>query len=138
LPRCFHEVVSTQGRADRLSSFLKVLTATWKKYVSVKKAPAVARLAEGLLNLLVILGRPGVQKSRTMQRAGGERACWIDGSATAFGLYGQLYQERDRPVVIDDVDGLYTDRAAVRLLKGQRQTVHGQFVHTGSLSLVAS
>ncbi len=78
--------------------------------------------AEGLLNLLVILGRPGVQKSRTVRRAVGQRACWIDGSATAFGLYCQLYQERNRPVVIDDVDGLYADRAAVRLLKGLCQT----------------
>jgi len=82
----------------------------------------VGAFAEGLLNLLLIIGRPGVQKSQTVQQAVGERACWIDGSATAFGLYCQLYQERDRPVVIDDVDGLYADRAAVRLLKCLCQT----------------
>ncbi len=65
----------------------------------------VEAFAEGLLNLLLIIGRPGVQKSRAVKAAVGRRACWIDGSATAFGLYGQLYQYRDRPVVIDDVDG---------------------------------
>ncbi len=78
--------------------------------------------ADGLLNLLLIIGRPGVQKSHAVRAAVGRRACWIDGSATAFGLYCQLYRHRDRPVVIDDVDGLYADRAAVRLLKGLCQT----------------
>ncbi len=82
----------------------------------------VGAFAEGLLNLLLIIGRPGVQKSQTVKQAVGERACWIDGSATAFGLYCQLYRDRDRPVVIDDVDGLYADRAAVRLLKCLCQT----------------
>ncbi len=77
----------------------------------------VGAFAEGLLNLLVIIGRPGVQKSRAVKAALGGRACWIDGSVSAFGLYGQLYRHRDQPVVIDDVDGLYADRAAVRLLK---------------------
>jgi hypothetical protein len=82
----------------------------------------VSAFADGLLNLLLILGRPGVQKSRSVKAAVGRRACWIDGSATAFGLYCQLYRHRDRPVVIDDVDGLYADRAAVRLLKCLCQT----------------
>jgi len=82
----------------------------------------VEAFATGTLNLLVILGRPGVQKSRAVKAAVGRRACWIDGSATAFGLYCQLYRHRDRMVVIDDVDGLYADRAAVRLLKCLCQT----------------
>jgi len=82
----------------------------------------VGAFADGLLNLLLIIGRPGVQKSRAVKAAVGRRACWIDGSATAFGLYCQLYRHRDRPVVIDDVDGLYADRAAVRLLKCLCQT----------------
>ncbi len=82
----------------------------------------VEAFAEGLLNLLLIIGRPGVQKSQAVKAAVGRRACWIEGSATAFGLYAQLYRHRDRPVVIDDVDGLFADRAAVRLLKCLCQT----------------
>ena len=54
--------------------------------------------------MLIHFGRPGVQKSRAVKAALGRRACWIDASATAFGLYGQLYRNRDRRVVIDDVD----------------------------------
>ncbi len=45
----------------------------------------VEAFAEGLLNLLLIIGRPGVQKSQAVKAAVGRRACWIDGSATAFG-----------------------------------------------------
>ena len=75
----------------------------------------VRAFADGQLNLLFLLGRPGVQKSQIVQAAVGPRAGWIDGSATAFGLYRQLYRHRDELVVLDDVDGLYRDRAAVRL-----------------------
>ena len=82
----------------------------------------VRAFADGQLNLLFLLGRPGVQKSRIVQAAVGARAGWIDGSATAFGLYCQLYRHRDELVVLDDVDGLYRDRAAVRLLKCVCQT----------------
>ncbi|MCH8840199.1 MAG: hypothetical protein IH831_05895, partial [Planctomycetes bacterium] len=49
----------------------------------------VGAFADGMLNLLLIIGRPGVQKSQTGPPFGrcpgavGRRACWIDGSATA-------------------------------------------------------
>ncbi len=98
----------------------------------------VEAFATGTLNLLVILGRPGVQKSRAVKAAVGRRACWIDGSATAFGLYCQLYRHRDRPVVIDDVDGLYADRAAVRLLKCLCQTEPKKRLGWHSAAAVAS
>ena len=49
-------------------------------------------------------------------------ACWIEGHATALGIYMRLWECRDKPVVIDDVDSLYADRPAVRLLKGLCQT----------------
>ncbi len=82
----------------------------------------VGAFADGKLNLLLILGRPGLQKSRAVKAAVGRPVCWIDGSATAFGLYCELFRHRDQPVVIDDLDGLYADRAAVRLLKCLCQT----------------
>jgi hypothetical protein len=34
-----------------------------------------------------------------------------------FGLYRQLWEHRDRPVVLDDLDKLYADANCVRLLK---------------------
>ncbi len=82
----------------------------------------VQAFANGHLNLLFLLGPPGVQKSRLVQAAVGSQAAWIDGSVTPFGLYRELYRNRDELVVLDDVDGLYRDRAALRLLKCVCQT----------------
>jgi hypothetical protein len=88
--------------------------------------------AQGKLNLLVLVGPPGVQKSRSLHNAVGRRACWVEGTASAFGLYCQAYASRDQTMVIDDVDGLLSDRAAVRLLKCLCQTQRRK--HLGWLS----
>jgi hypothetical protein len=81
----------------------------------------VDAFARGRLNLLVVVGRPGLAKSRSFRQAAGD-ACWVEGNATAFGLYCALYEARDRLVVIDDVDSLYASAAGVRLLKCLCQT----------------
>lgn len=76
----------------------------------------------GHLNLLLLCGPPGTGKSRCLREAVGDRACWVDGTASAFGIYRQAYEHRDRALVLDDLDGLDRDRAAVRLLKALCQT----------------
>jgi len=81
-----------------------------------------AKFTEGHFNLLIIVGGAGLAKSQTVRQAVGGTALWIEGSATAFGIYQELWKHRGRPVVIDDVDALYTDRAAIRLLKCLCQT----------------
>jgi hypothetical protein len=78
--------------------------------------------ADGKLNLLFIIGRAGIAKSKTVGNTLGSAVCWIESNATAFGIYTKLWDHRDELVVIDDVDSLYTDRAAVRLLKCLCQT----------------
>jgi hypothetical protein len=82
----------------------------------------VGAFVSNALTLLVVVGAPGLQKSRVVREAVGPGACWIDGNATAFGTYRLLWEYRDRPVVLDDVDSLFADRAAVRLLKCLCQT----------------
>jgi len=47
----------------------------------------VEAFAEGHLNLLILLGQPGLAKSQTVRRPLGDQ-CWIEGNATAFGVYG--------------------------------------------------
>ena len=94
-----------------------VRLSTYEELDSVVQA-----FAAGKLNLLFLLGPPGVQKSRLLRQAVGAHAAWIDGSVTAFGLYQELYRRRDALVVLDDVDGLYRDPIAVRLLKCVCQT----------------
>lgn len=81
----------------------------------------VHAFAAGAFNLLVLVGAPGLQKSRVVRDALPD-ACWIEGHATALGIYLRLWEHRDEPVVIDDVDSLYADRTALRLLKSLCQT----------------
>jgi hypothetical protein len=81
----------------------------------------IRAFARGKFNLLFLIGPPGLQKSR-LARDILPDACWIEGHATAMGIYKRLWEFRDTPVVIDDVDSLYSDRPAVRLLKTLCQT----------------
>jgi hypothetical protein len=81
----------------------------------------VRAFADGVFNFLILVGDPGLQKSRVVRDAMPD-ACWIEGHATPLGIYMRLWERRNDPVIIDDVDSLYGDKAAVRLLKGLCQT----------------
>lgn len=76
----------------------------------------LAHAAE-ILGNIIIVGDPGLQKSRLVADVLGDRAHFIRGQATAYGLYTDLYSHRDMPVVLDDLDHLFADRTAIRLLK---------------------
>jgi len=97
----------------------------------------VGAFAKGHINLLILVGPPGLAKSRTVRAILRDDAAWIEGNATAFGMYLQLYRNRDRFVVIDDVDSLYSDRNGVRLLKCLCQTEEEKSVawHSAARSL---
>lgn len=97
----------------------------------------VDAFAKGHINLLIVVGPPGLAKSRTVRSILKNDASWIEGNATAFGMYLQLYRNRDRFVVIDDVDSLYSDRNGIRLLKCLCQTEEEKAVawHSASRSL---
>jgi len=82
----------------------------------------VRAFADGKLNLLILVGPAGTAKSQSVQAAVRNQGCWIEGNATAFGIFTKLWKHRDKLVVIDDVDSLYADKAAVRLLKCLCQT----------------
>ena len=69
------------------------------------------------LRFLMVVGPAGTGKSRTMRRAVGSRAAWIDGNATAFGVYCAAFANHDKAIVLDDVDALYRDPNGIRLLK---------------------
>lgn len=78
--------------------------------------------AAGHFNLLIVTGGPGLGKSRLLKELVDGRACWLDGHVTPFGMYIRLYEHRNKPLVIDDVDALHNNRDAVRLLKGLCQS----------------
>lgn len=69
-------------------------------------------------NLLVLLGSPGLGKSQALRHSlGNRRHLYLDNHASAFSLYQLLHDHRDELLVIDDLDGLYANRAMVRLIK---------------------
>ena len=73
--------------------------------------------AAGHLHFLMIVGPAGTGKSRAMRTAVAGRTAWVDGNATAFGVYCAAFTHQDQPIVLDDVDALYRDANGVRLLK---------------------
>ena len=73
--------------------------------------------ATGHLRFLMVVGPAGTGKSHAMRTAMDGHAAWIDGNATAFGVYCAAFMHRDKPIVLDDVDALYRDASGVRLLK---------------------
>ena len=77
----------------------------------------VRAFVQGHLGLLILTGGPGLGKSHGLKTALGPDACVIESSATAFGTFLRLHAAADKPVLIDDVDNLYRNRDAVRLLK---------------------
>ena len=78
--------------------------------------------AQGDLNLFILSGAPGLEKSRTLKSLVGARGCYIEGNATAFGVYCELFRHRHQPIVIDDVDSIYQEPAGIRLLKALCQS----------------
>jgi hypothetical protein len=106
--------------------------ATYEKLESYVRA-----FAKGHLNLVILVGSAGLAKSRTVRAALGSEVCWIEGNATPFGMYEKLYRQRDKFVVIDDVDSLYADRSGIQLLKCLCQTEEEKTVawHSGARRL---
>ena len=82
----------------------------------------VRAFARGDLNLLILVGSHGLGKSRVLRQAMGDQVCWLEGNTSPFGLYCQLWRNQNRPVVLDDLDGLYASRDGIRLLKSLTQS----------------
>jgi hypothetical protein len=97
----------------------------------------VVAFAGGHFNLLILLGSHGVGKSRMVRQALAGPSCWLEGNASVFGLYCQLWHHRNQPVVLDDLDGLYASRDGVRLLKclTQSELVKRVSWHTDAATL---
>jgi len=117
----------------------------------------IRAFAAGHLHLLMLFGPPGVGKSRHVRQALDPHIGWISGQATPLGIFLEAYQHRHRPLVLDDVDGLYADRSSIRLLKAlcqseptktlswhtatpilQRREVPSSFTTTGRVALIGN
>jgi hypothetical protein len=84
--------------------------------------------AHNHLQLLIVLGSPGLQKSTVIRNVMEGSARWIEGNISAFRLYTELYKFVNQPFVIDDVDQLYTDKQAIKLLKSLCNTEESKHI----------
>jgi hypothetical protein len=102
----------------------------------------LAKFSSRELGLVLLLGRHGTGKSENVKRAlsvppaaetddqrvGGE-VLYVEGHMQPFGLYRQLWDSRNQPVVLDDLDRLYADPDCVRLLKPLCNTAKHKRLH---------
>jgi hypothetical protein len=68
----------------------------------------VGAFACGDLNLLILLGGPGLGKSRVVRQATVGQACWLEGNTSPFGLYceeGPDWSRPDSPARTSGADG---------------------------------
>ncbi|OQZ06723.1 MAG: hypothetical protein B6D36_03555 [Planctomycetes bacterium UTPLA1] len=90
----------------------------------------LAKFAAGELGLVLLLGRHGTGKSENVKRAlhisplvrsrktaAGQPVLYVEGHMQPYGLYRHLWEHRNQPVVLDDLDKLYADPNCVRILK---------------------
>jgi len=83
----------------------------------------LCKFADGSLDLVLLMGRPGIGKTEAVKHALGpsdsphSKTLYVEGHAQPFGLYQGLWRHRDRPVVLDDLDRLYGNPDCVRILK---------------------
>ena len=83
----------------------------------------LGKFAEGSLDLVLLLGKPGIGKTEAVKQAldiddrRQSEALYVEGHAQPFGLYQGLWRYRDSPVVLDDLDRLYANPDCVRILK---------------------
>lgn len=99
----------------------------------------LTKFARGELGLVLLLGRHGTGKSESVKQAlapadadaspGAQGALIVEGHMQPFGLYRQLWDYRNQPIVLDDLDRLYADPDCVRLLKPLCNTVREKRLH---------
>lgn len=102
----------------------------------------LGKFSSGELGLVLLWGRPGTGKTESVKRAlsvpdgaaedarpPGGSPLYVEGHMQPFGLYRQLWEFRDRPVILDDLDRLYADPGCVRLLKPLCNTVKQKSLH---------
>src|SRR5436305_8055596 len=94
-----------------------IIVPTYAELTKFAKA-----FADGHLNFLILYGAPGLGKTRLLREAVSNKACHVEGNATAFAIYMEAYFHRDEPIILDDADQLHRDPGGVRLLKALCQS----------------
>jgi DNA polymerase III delta prime subunit len=86
-------------------------------------------VVDGKMYAAVFSGQPGTGKSYRTKKYLEERGLkkgkdfiWYKARATAVGLYKLLYENRDKIIVLDDLDSVHKDTTAINVLAGVLDT----------------
>lgn len=102
-----------------MSSYATTIVETYEEMLGY--ADQFAR--DDGFRFLIVLGGAGVGKSYMFrERLRGTNVACFQGAMSPIMFFKRLHDHLDEPVVIDDVDSLFADRAAVNLLKCVCQT----------------
>jgi len=83
----------------------------------------LSAFASGDIPLLVVVGRSGLGKSRSIRRAiGTKEALVIKGRKSALDFYLDLYAHKDKPVILDDAEDLMGQRLCRDYVKALTET----------------
>ncbi len=74
--------------------------------------------AKGDYRFLWIVGKPGLSKSKSIQRAvQGVEVCYLEaGQLTPIAFYEQCFRDRHKPIILDDAEDLMDNRVGFKLL----------------------
>lgn len=75
------------------------------------------KFGQGLYNCLIFVGPPGLLKSSIIEVEAGKDAHLISGHAKAFECFCESQENRDKPLIMDDADGLRCEPSGLRFLK---------------------
>lgn len=95
----------------------------------------LAAFASGSFSLIVIMGRPGLTKSRHVRKAiEGTGAGYIKGYHTRLDYYGLVYQYQDKPIVLDDSNRLLENKDTREMTRDLSETDTYKKIEYGSTS----
>jgi len=91
------------------------------------------RFAEGHLNLTILIGSPGLMKTKALERACRGRALiHVTAKKSPVEFYKDLYEKRDALVLLDDVESAYKDDDGKVLLRSLTETTEEKTVVWGT------
>lgn len=80
--------------------------------------PFVQGFVEEEFNLVVLLGRPGIEESQLIKaHLKGDDVLFIEGHATGFGCHCASFKKRNKPILLDDFSAWQSDRTFIRWFK---------------------
>ncbi len=88
----------------------------------MRKITSAFAMPDSRLGFVVVLGNPGIGKTNTFRKSMAD-AFVLECNVTPFGLYTELYENRNTGIIVlDDVDTLMSTAVGLNLLKALLQT----------------